>query len=102
MHATNDLSAARWADCFDKTLESPAREHPTAPVIRSVGLADTTEAATLTDVAVRARRRMEVIQKARRQRRAAEGGREPAGFHVVYRLNSWGIRGVSCPSPWRG
>jgi hypothetical protein len=55
-------------------LESSGREHPAAPVTCSVGPRDTTEAATLMDFAVRARQRMEVIQKVRRRGRSAEGG----------------------------
>ena len=40
----------------------------------SIGIADTGEAPTLMEVAVRARRRMEVIQTVRKLRRARESG----------------------------
>ena len=54
-------------------LERATREHPAAPVTCSIGIADSAEAPTLIEVAVRARRRMEVMQTVRKLRRAREG-----------------------------
>ena len=74
LHATDSRSAHVWADRFEEVFESCGRGHPAAPVTCSVGLADSDEAPTLLDVAVRARKRMEVVQTVRKLRRAREGG----------------------------
>jgi diguanylate cyclase (GGDEF)-like protein len=72
LHATDSRSAARWTGRFEEALED--REHPAAPLTCSLGIADTTEAPTLMQVAARARRRMEVVQTVRKLRRARESG----------------------------
>jgi diguanylate cyclase (GGDEF)-like protein len=74
LHATDSRSAHVWADRFEEVFESCGRGHPAAPVTCSVGLADSDEAPTLLEVAVRARKRMEVVQTVRKLRRAREGG----------------------------
>jgi diguanylate cyclase (GGDEF)-like protein len=83
LHATDARGAARWAERFEYALACqpvpgsdglPADPHPDTPLTCSLGIADTSEAPTLMQVAVRARSRMEVIQRARRQREAREGG----------------------------
>ena len=74
LHATDSRSAQIWADRFEEALENHGRDHPAAPVTCSLGLADSEEAPTLLEVAVRARKRMEVVQTVRKLRRAREGG----------------------------
>ena len=74
LHATDSRSAHAWADRFEEAFEGCGRGHPAAPVTCSVGLADTDEALSLLEVAVRARKRMEVVQTVRKLRRAREGG----------------------------
>jgi len=55
-------------------LDACGRNLPAGPVTCSIGIADSGEAPTLMEVAVRARRRMEVIQTVRKLRRARESG----------------------------
>ena len=74
LHATDSRDAHAWADRFEESFETWVRDHPAAPVTCSVGLADSDEAPTLLEVAVRARKRMEVVQTVRKLRRAREGG----------------------------
>ena len=74
LHAADSRSAQVWADRFELALEIHSRDHPAAPVTCSVGFADSDEAPTLLDVAVRARKRMEVVQTVRKLRRARGGG----------------------------
>jgi diguanylate cyclase (GGDEF)-like protein len=74
LHATDSRSAHVWAERFEESFETWARDHPAAPATCSVGLADSDEAPTLLEVAVRARKRMEVVQTVRKLRRAREGG----------------------------
>jgi diguanylate cyclase (GGDEF)-like protein len=74
LHATDARGAARWAERFEYALATSPASHSEAPVTCSLGIADTSEAPTLMEVAARARSRMEVIQRARRQREAREGG----------------------------
>ncbi len=74
LHATDSRSAQIWADRFEETLDTYARNHPAAPVTCSVGVADSDEAPTLLGVASRARKRMEVVQTVRKLRRTREGG----------------------------
>jgi len=74
LHATDSRSAQIWADRFEETFETCARDHPAAPITCSVGVADSEEAPTLLDVAARARKRMEVVQTVRKLRRARDGG----------------------------
>jgi diguanylate cyclase (GGDEF)-like protein len=73
LHATDSKTATAWEERFEEILETMTRELPAAPVTCSLGIADTSEASTLMDVAARARRRMEVIQTVRKLRRAREG-----------------------------
>ena len=75
LHATDSRSAQIWADRFEETFETCARDHPAAPITCSVGVADSEEAATLLDVAARARKRMEVVQTVRKLRRARDSGK---------------------------
>jgi len=74
LHATDAEKAAAWEERFEDMLDACARNLPASPVTCSIGIADTGEAATLMEVAVRARRRMEVIQTVRKLRRARETG----------------------------
>ena len=74
LHATDAEKAAAWEERFEDMLHACARNLPASPVTCSIGIADTGEAATLMEVAVRARRRMEVIQTVRKLRRARETG----------------------------
>ena len=76
MHATGARSASVWADRFEDELAAVSFEHAAGPLTCSIGIADSGEAPTLMEVAVRARRRMEVIQTVRKLRRAREGGAE--------------------------
>jgi diguanylate cyclase (GGDEF)-like protein len=74
LHATNAQQAAAWEERFEDMLDACGRNLPASPVTCSIGIADSGEAATLMEVAVRARRRMEVIQTVRKLRRARESG----------------------------
>jgi diguanylate cyclase (GGDEF)-like protein len=74
LHATDAERAANWEERFEDMLDACGRNLPASPVTCSIGIADTGEAPTLMDVAVRARRRMEVIQTVRKLRRARESG----------------------------
>jgi len=70
LHATDADNAGTWAERFEGTLERSGREVAAGPITCAVGIADTSEAPTLMEVAVRARRRMEVIQTMRKLRRS--------------------------------
>ncbi|MEA2361531.1 MAG: diguanylate cyclase [Thermoleophilaceae bacterium] len=74
LHATDAEKAAVWEERFEDMLDACGRNLPAAPVTCSIGIADSAEAPTLMEVAVRARRRMEVIQTVRKLRRARETG----------------------------
>jgi c-di-GMP phosphodiesterase len=74
LHATDAERAAAWEERFEDMLDACGRNLPASPVTCSIGIADTGEAPTLMDVAIRARRRMEVIQTVRKLRRARESG----------------------------
>jgi diguanylate cyclase (GGDEF)-like protein len=74
LHATDAERAAAWEERFEDMLDACGRNLPASPVTCSIGIADTGEAPTLMDVALRARRRMEVIQTVRKLRRARESG----------------------------
>jgi c-di-GMP phosphodiesterase len=74
LHATDAERAAAWEERFEDMLDACGRNLPASPVTCSIGIADTGEATTLMDVAIRARRRMEVIQTVRKLRRARESG----------------------------
>jgi diguanylate cyclase (GGDEF)-like protein len=74
LHATDAQQAAVWEERFEDMLDACGRNLPASPVTCSIGIADTGEAPTLMEVAVRARRRMEVIQTVRKLRRARESG----------------------------
>jgi diguanylate cyclase (GGDEF)-like protein len=74
LHATDSERAAAWEERFEDMLDACGRNLPASPVTCSIGIADTGEAPTLMEVAIRARRRMEVIQTVRKLRRARESG----------------------------
>jgi diguanylate cyclase (GGDEF)-like protein len=74
LHATDARSAAIWAHRFEDELESAAALHPAAPITCAIGIADTGESPSLMEAAVRARKRMEVVQAVRKLRRRRETG----------------------------
>ena len=74
LHATDARSATAWARRFEDALESAITVPPAAPLTCAIGIADTTEAPSLMDAAVRARKRMEVVQALRKQRRGRDRG----------------------------
>jgi diguanylate cyclase (GGDEF)-like protein len=74
LHATDSEQAAVWEERFEDMLDACGRNLPASPVTCAIGIADTGEAPTLMEVAIRARRRMEVIQTVRKLRRARESG----------------------------
>jgi diguanylate cyclase (GGDEF)-like protein len=74
LHATDARSANAWARRFEDALESSTTLHPAAPLTCAIGIADTTETPTLMETAMRARRRMEVVQALRKLRRDRERG----------------------------
>jgi diguanylate cyclase (GGDEF)-like protein len=74
LHATDARSATAWARRFEEALESSTTVHPAAPLTCAIGLADTTETPTLMEAAARARKRMEVVQALRKQRRGRNRG----------------------------
>jgi diguanylate cyclase (GGDEF)-like protein len=74
LHATDARSATAWAHRFEDALESAAALHPAAPLTCAIGIADTAEAPSLMDAAIRARKRMEVVQAVRKLRRSRETG----------------------------
>jgi diguanylate cyclase (GGDEF)-like protein len=78
MHGTDARSAATWADRFEDELQAASFELDAGPMTCSIGLSDTTEF-TLMETAVRAHRRMEVVQTMRKLRRMREGGAGPTG-----------------------
>jgi diguanylate cyclase (GGDEF)-like protein len=79
LHGTDARSASIWADRFEDALHDASADHSAGPYTCSVGLADTSENATLVEAAAKAHRRMEVIQTVRKLRRTREGGAEPTG-----------------------
>jgi diguanylate cyclase (GGDEF)-like protein len=72
LHATDARSATTWARRFEDALESSTTLHPAAPLTCAIGIADTTETPSLMEAAVRARKRMEVVQAVRKLRRSRE------------------------------
>jgi diguanylate cyclase (GGDEF)-like protein len=74
LHATDARNATIWAERFEDELERGAADHPAAPITCSLGIADSDEGMSLLEVAVRARRRMEVVQTVRKLRRARGAG----------------------------
>jgi diguanylate cyclase (GGDEF)-like protein len=74
LHATDARSATAWARRFEAALENATTLHPAAPLTCAIGIADTTETPSLMDAAVRARKRMEVVQALRKLRRGRETG----------------------------
>jgi diguanylate cyclase (GGDEF)-like protein len=72
LHATDARSATTWARRFEDALESTTTHHPAAPLTCAIGIADTTETPSLMEAALRARRRMEVVQAVRKLRRSRE------------------------------
>lgn len=73
LHATDSRSASIWADRFEDELMAVSLELDAGPVTCSIGLADTSAETTLMEAAVRAHRRMEVVQTMRKLRRARGG-----------------------------
>jgi diguanylate cyclase len=73
LHATDARSATAWARRFEDALESSTTLHPAAPLTCAIGIADTSETPTLLETAMRARKRMEVVQAVRKLRRGREG-----------------------------
>ena len=74
LHATDARNATAWARRFEEALESSTTVHPAAPLTCAIGLADTTETPTLMEAAAWARKRMEVVQALRKQRRGRNRG----------------------------
>jgi diguanylate cyclase (GGDEF)-like protein len=74
LHATDASSATAWARRFEDALESSTTVHPAAPLTCAIGIADTTETPTLMEAALRARKRMEVVQALRKLRRNRDRG----------------------------
>lgn len=66
LHATDGEGADGWAARFDIALEAETTGLPTGPVTCAVGLCCTSEAPSLMEAAIRARRRMAAIQQVRR------------------------------------
>jgi hypothetical protein len=54
-------------------VESATTLHPAAPLTCAIGIADTAETPSLMEAAMRARKRMEVVQAVRKLRRGREG-----------------------------
>jgi diguanylate cyclase (GGDEF)-like protein len=79
LHGTDARSAAIWADRFEDELAATSFEHVAGPLTCSIGIADTSNEQSLIQAAVKAHRRMEVIQTMRKLRRIREGGAEPTG-----------------------
>jgi diguanylate cyclase (GGDEF)-like protein len=79
LHGTDARSAAMWADRFEDELAATSFEHVAGPLACSIGIADTSNEQSLIQAAVKAHRRMEVIQTMRKLRRIREGGAEPSG-----------------------
>jgi diguanylate cyclase (GGDEF)-like protein len=74
LHATDARSAGAWARRFEDELETAASLHPAAPLTCAIGIADTVESPTLLEAAIRARKRMEVVQAVRKLRRGRDTG----------------------------
>jgi diguanylate cyclase (GGDEF)-like protein len=73
LHATDSRNASIWADRFEDELQAVSFELDAGPVSCSIGLAHTSDEVTLMEAAVRAHRRMEVVQTVRKLRRARGG-----------------------------
>jgi len=73
LHATNARNASIWADRFEDELEAASLSIDAGPVTCSIGLTDTSGDITLMEAAVRAHRRMEVVQTVRKLRRTRGG-----------------------------
>ncbi|HZB31734.1 MAG TPA: diguanylate cyclase, partial [Streptosporangiaceae bacterium] len=74
LHATDARSATAWARRFEEALESSTTVHRGRPLSCAIGIADTMETPSLLEAAVRARKRMEVVQALRKQRRNRDPG----------------------------
>jgi diguanylate cyclase (GGDEF)-like protein len=77
LHATSSRQATIWADRFEDELMAVSFELDAGPVTCSIGLSDTNADTTLMEAAVRAHRRMEVVQTMRKLRRTRGG--DPLG-----------------------
>ncbi|HEX6584404.1 MAG TPA: GGDEF domain-containing protein [Thermoleophilaceae bacterium] len=73
LHATDSRNASIWADRFEDELVAVSFELDAGPVTCSIGLADTSAGITLMEAAIRAHRRMEVVQTVRKLRRSRGG-----------------------------
>jgi diguanylate cyclase (GGDEF)-like protein len=73
LHATDSRNASIWANRFEDELQAVSFELDAGPVTCSIGLADTSADITLMEAAVRAHRRMEVVQTVRKLRRDRGG-----------------------------
>jgi diguanylate cyclase (GGDEF)-like protein len=73
LHATDSRKASIWADRFEDALMAVSFELDAGPVTCSIGLADTSADITLMEAAIRAHRRMEVVQTVRKLRRTRGG-----------------------------
>ena len=73
LHATDSRNASIWANRFEDELQAVSFELDAGPVTCSIGLADTSAEITLMEAAVRAHRRMEVVQTVRKLRRDRGG-----------------------------
>ena len=73
LHATDSRNASIWADRFEDELQAASFELDAGPVTCSIGLADTSADITLMEAAIRAHRRMEVVQTVRKLRRDRGG-----------------------------
>ena len=73
LHATDSRNATVWADRFEDELQAVSFELDAGPVTCSIGIADTSADITLMEAAVRAHRRMEVVQTVRKLRRDRGG-----------------------------
>ncbi len=74
LHATDGAGADGWAARFDLALEAETMPLATGPVTCAVGVCCTSEAPSLMEAAIRARRRMAAIQQVRRLLRERPGG----------------------------
>jgi len=73
LHATDSRNASIWANRFEDELQAVSFELDAGPVTCSIGLADTSADITLMEAAIRAHRRMEVVQTVRKLRRDRGG-----------------------------
>ena len=73
LHATDSRNASVWADRFEDELQALSFELDAGPATCSIGIADTSTDITLMEAAIRAHRRMKVVQTVRKLRRDRGG-----------------------------